>query len=1550
MFFQNLEDGLQAKRKVIERISELVGVHSDLSEQLKHVAYQTQEVKSKPHQLQSVISEIQQIKGSIQSWTPPAGEIDAACKECGLTMRDGSGKTTTARELMSSLETQVKQLGVQVGKVEETIQAVENRKASFEDIRSKVETLLKTAQDKLESVLLDITSPDEVGVALNKIQVILGDCEGISSAKEKLHGEGAILIEQDQSNIGSVQKTLTAIDADYDTLEENIRTKLKRLNEINSAWQSIGNSRKLLNGVFSDVKTALKGDRKDPAVLDSSRTKEDLANHKKCLEALKAAKTHLENIAGRSQIIKKLAEDLPNLDGREPAALLESLQKQWESECERVQKGIQDLEAQNILWEQIEAAKLDVFTWLRETGEGLQIGRSDPELAQIKSGKYKDDLSTYWNLKMSIQAKANQLIKNNPEKSPENLKALATLLDDEFTVLKEAADGLEELATSFNEQEHAVRVEIKKASEVISRIRESVVACDDLTGDNRKILERLNKVQSHQEDLVGFSEILGQVNQTLYDMKSNYPSFGESTLAKELGSLEKRYEVVVSHAEKVEKNLLAFLRKVYDEKFGAFQRLLLTLNEKIEWCLPEPNSDQYNLGLKITSLSDVENGIEECEKRKPELEESLQILAQVEGDEKINQLTFEKEKLVNDLEALKARCRNIGENLKKGAALWQSYEKLSEQVLSWLKDGEAKVRSESCGQVNLVTIAAKQVEMSNFLQEFGQHEAEVTALTALCAELVKECPESRAEQHSAQLNQRYQAVLKFFGSHLDRLGALQASREVYNASVLDAHKWLEESQQKLKEIENGLQSNTKNLSAFQKQVTELKDLEKTRESGMALLNTAVEKGEALFSGIVPENRETIRNELRALRSASEAQLDSANMINKKIESILLQRSSFDDNYSQVEKWLQDARAKLGPSYKLKATLQEKKQGLQSCRALHQDIASHKTIVTQLHDKMAPLSDEESSEKINAMLREYEDMLKTVEARMQTAEKHVLDHEKFLQSLEKTHDWLETLQTEVSPILASVGIEKEGAELKLDTLENVLRQKQDGDDLLAACKARLEPALEGTDPSGQNALLREYENQNTAWLDFLKKCGDMQNNLRSVCCRFTELEDKVEELVTWIKSQELQARDQSLKSTAPAKFDHLQKLRGFEKELAEKGEEFTAVVDKSHEVERDSELGVAIAKLVPRYQALKTTIRENISRYDTFAKEHAAFDENYRQLDEWLTKLEGELKEHSEVVGDLKVLQERQKRIREMGDIRAKETARFEQVVSAGEKLYAHTSPDGRELVRSQLRALRTRWDGSAESIQASLQQLDSCLLQFAEFTLQQEQLTEWLRDVERAMQRHTELRSGLPEKRAQLQNHRIMHQEISSHQSLVEGVCDKAQRLVEQTKDSTLNVYLASIKQLFRDIVVKSQALLDSLQSNVEQETTHAAHCTALADWLSAQVALLAESGGVAGEKADAERRLATVRSLRVKLTEGRALLATAEKSCAEVVKTTAPKGVQLAEKHLADLTESLASYERDIGKLITAFFMYLHLFLQLEKSYLHKEKRNKISHWFSLH
>lgn len=49
-------------------------------------------------------------------------------------------------------------------------------------------------------------------------------------------------------------------------------------------------------------------------------------------------------------------------------------------------------------------------------------------------------------------------------------------------------------------------------------------------------------------------------------------------------------------------------------------------------------------------------------------------------------------------------------------------------------------------------------------------------------------------------------------------------------------------------------------------------------------------------------------------------------------------------------------------------------------------------------------------------------------------------------------------------------------------------------------------------------------------------------------------------------------------------------------------------------------------------------QEAVSRYDQFVKEHAAFNSNNAEFLNWLSQTQVEVKQHSEIVGDLAILQ------------------------------------------------------------------------------------------------------------------------------------------------------------------------------------------------------------------------------------------------------------------------------------------------------------------------
>lgn len=294
------------------------------------------------------------------------------------------------------------------------------------------------------------------------------------------------------------------------------------------------------------------------------------------------------------------------------------------------------------------------------------------------------------------------------------LKSLNDLLDDQFKVVKEAADKLASFTSTFNEKEKGIKQDLKKCSDVISKIREEIIKCDDLTGENAKILHRINKCQELKTELEKCDYALSEIDEKLTDMASEYPTISKSSLPKELQALQLRKDGVVSHADKVNATLVAFLTKLYHEKFSALQRMVATHKEKVAWCEPEQSSDRYNLEVKMASLVDVEDGIADCEARKMDTDNSLTLLGTVESSETISALRGERDKVAADLETLKSSYNKIKSMLKQNIVLWQRYELASENVISWLKENENKIRVEATMLLNPDEIDTKITEITQF--------------------------------------------------------------------------------------------------------------------------------------------------------------------------------------------------------------------------------------------------------------------------------------------------------------------------------------------------------------------------------------------------------------------------------------------------------------------------------------------------------------------------------------------------------------------------------------------------------------------------------------------------------------------------------------------------------------------------------------------------------------------------------------------------------------------------------------------------------------------
>ena len=126
---------------------------------------------------------------------------------------------------------------------------------------------------------------------------------------------------------------------------------------------------------------------------------------------------------------------------------------------------------------------------------------------------------------------------------------------------------------------------------------------------------------------------------------------------------------------------------------------------------------------------------------------------------------------------------------------------------------------------------------------------------------------------------------------------------------------------------------------LQMKQTMVQELAQDKDSGFTKLNLAVEAGEKLYPSTAAEGRDSIRQQLRNLKQDWDTLFDEVMSSQRQLEVNLVQWTSFEESYDQLEGWLKNMEAQLSGEVPLHTTFEEKKAQLQTYR-----VSSHTQVL------------------------------------------------------------------------------------------------------------------------------------------------------------------------------------------------------------------------------------------------------------------------------------------------------------------------------------------------------------------------------------------------------------------------------------------------------------------------------------------------------------------------------------------------------------------------------------------------------------------------------
>merc|ERR1712079_387924 len=150
-----------------------------------------------------------------------------------------------------------------------------------------------------------------------------------------------------------------------------------------------------------------------------------------------------------------------------------------------------------------------------------------------------------------LKQKGKQLKKLNNEKENEAVPKISAEIEDQLLELATLATDLESALGNLGESAHLIKEEMKSIMGKLGIIREGILRCEDMSGSDEQLFERLNIVKTLQVDLSQFEEKISSIQEKIRELQEEFSSSDVKNLMKEYALLEKKFDTVNNQVNKL---------------------------------------------------------------------------------------------------------------------------------------------------------------------------------------------------------------------------------------------------------------------------------------------------------------------------------------------------------------------------------------------------------------------------------------------------------------------------------------------------------------------------------------------------------------------------------------------------------------------------------------------------------------------------------------------------------------------------------------------------------------------------------------------------------------------------------------------------------------------------------------------------------------------------------------------------------------------------------------------------------------------------------------
>ncbi|KAI8478923.1 hypothetical protein Bbelb_433440 [Branchiostoma belcheri] len=412
----------------------------------------------------------------------------------------------------------------------------------------------------------------------------------------------------------------------------------------------------------------------------------------------------------------------------------------------------------------------------------------------------------------------------------------------------------------------------------------------------------------------------------------------------------------------------------------------------------------------------------------------------------------------------------------------------------------------------------------------------------------------------------------------------------------------------------------------------------------------------------------------------------------------------------------------------------------------------------------------------------------------------------------------------------------------------------------------------------------------------------------------DFEEKLQKFDKWLEEVEATVGTEfSLKADLALKKSQAQRFQHIQHDVADHAAALSGLKEQALELgnkdSHDNNLARKVSLLSGRYQGLTNAVKDILSQCGQQVSQHEEYHQGLQEAQDWLEGSKDQLTSLAKTSGSREQIEKRLADVQLLLASKQQGELKLNMAVGLGEKTMQNTAAEGRSIIQQKLESLRKDWQAFSSSASETKASLENSLLQWGSYQESLDQLTNWLHQTESTLDKDLPLVADLKEKRAQLNKQQAIHQDIVTHQSLLEKVVEKAGQV---TSDSDVS----DIREHYAELLTKAQDRISHMESVVSDHQQYQEALQSFRIWFSPAQEELRGCAEPCTERAATQTKLKKLQELRSYVTTGKSKVEHLSSLGDQTLLNTSRPGVKHIQLEIKTAHRDRDEFSRDIGKL----------------------------------